>query len=59
MKYAYLNPVSLNTYRAVLGERAGAASQILDEMERRFGNNDGVKEFVKKWRNEKERTGKG
>ena len=47
-KYAYLNPISLNTYRAIWGEKAGAASYILDETERRFGKTDGVKEFVKK-----------
>lgn len=45
-KFAYLNPISLNTYRAVWGMKAGEASYLLDETERRFGNIDGVKEFV-------------
>jgi len=46
-QYAYLNPVSLDTYRAIWGERAGASSYILDEMQRRFGDTPGVMEFVK------------
>lgn len=47
-KYAYLNPISFNTYRAVWGEKAGVVSYVLDETERRFGKTDGVKEFVKR-----------
>lgn len=46
-KYTYLNPVSLDTYKVIWGERAGSASYILGETERRFGNEQGVKEFVK------------
>lgn len=46
-KYTYLNPVSLDTYKAIWGERAGAASYILGETVRRFGNEQDVKEFVK------------
>ena len=48
VKYAYLNPISFNTYKAVWGEKAGAVSYVLDETERRFGKTDGVKEFVKR-----------
>jgi len=46
-QYAYLNPISFDTYKAVWGERAGSASFILGEVERRFGNEQGVKEFVR------------
>jgi hypothetical protein len=49
-KYTYLNPISLNTYKAVWGERAGATGYMLGEIHRRFGNVDGVKEFVKAMR---------
>jgi len=47
-QYAYLNAISLDTYKAVWGEKAGAASYILDETERLFGKTDGVKDFVKR-----------
>jgi hypothetical protein len=46
-QYSYLNPIMLDTYKMVWGERAGSTSVILEEVERRFGKVPRVKEFVK------------
>ena len=45
-RYAYLNPISLETYVIIWGERAGAYSYILEEAKRLFGETEGVKQFV-------------
>jgi hypothetical protein len=47
-KYAYLNPVYLDTYRGVYGFSQGSASYSLGEINRRFGNNASLKEFIQK-----------
>lgn len=47
-KFSYLNPISLDTYRAVVGDRFGATSYILSEVGRRFGTNADLKAFVVK-----------
>ena len=45
-KYAYLNPISLNTYKCVWADGADLYGTILQETRRRFGENDVVKEFI-------------
>lgn len=45
-QFAYINAISLETYKAVWGAKAGAISHVLDEAERRFGETGGIKSFV-------------
>jgi hypothetical protein len=47
-QFSYLNPISLDTYRAVVGDRFGVTSYILNEVDRRFGTNADISAFVAK-----------
>jgi hypothetical protein len=45
-QYVYLNPVNLDTYSMVIGERMGAISVIINGMKQRFGETPGVNEYA-------------
>ena len=45
-KYAYILPIKLDTYRALVGERQAAVSGVISGMKQKFGNVQGVNDYA-------------